>query len=472
MFFEVHGFSIYTCCENKFKRMKKLIIIGSASGGLPVASRVARYKPESFEITVITRDHDIAYSPCGIPFVLKGDIPSYESLIMRSKEDYERQRIKILTCTTVEEIDSEEEKVYFNDTCLDYDYLVIATGTSQKMPEKRGIELEGVFSAHIKTLKDARDFEEYLSRRKPLKAVITGSGSIDLEIAVGLKEQGHEVTVVEKRGHLMSDRLDSDMAEFVKKYLQSKGINIIMEEKLLEIKGKESIESAVFENLTLPADVLLLGTDFIPNVELAKRAGFDTDEHGIIIDDKAHVLKKGKAMENVFASGACARVLNRATGKPDFMYFGSTSIQSSRIVAEQLIGKEVSITGSTNPRIAVLWDMYIGAVGLTSIEAAWHDIEITGRVAEGENIARYYPGGVPVYLKLLFEKNSLRLVGAQVISTGYDVKERVDALSIAMHCGLTAKQLAHIETAYTPPVATIIDLLVEAASKAWLGDED
>ncbi len=452
--------------------MKKLIIIGSGSGGLPVASTVARYKPHHFEITVITKDPDISYSPCGIPFVLKGDIPSYESLIMRPKEHYGGLGIRILTDTMVEEIDTRKWKIRFDDTWLDYDYLVIATGTMQRIPKIRGIELCGVFSAHLKSLREAQEFEEHIAGKKNLRVVITGSGSIDLEIAAGLKERGHEVAVVERSGNLMHDRLDSDMVEHVEKYLKSRGIRVITGQQLFEIKGKDRVESTVFEDYTLPADVLLLGTDFAPNIALAQEAGFDADELGIKIDDRAHVLEKGNAVKNVFASGACAQILNRATGRHDFMYFGSTSILSARIIAEQLLGKNVSTMGCTNPRIAVLWDLYIGAVGLTSHEAAVHNIEITGVVAEGKNIARYYPGGVPVYLKMLFEKNTKRFVGAQIISIGYDVKERVDALSIAMRCGLTAKDIAHLETAYTPPVATIVDLMVEAANRVWMGDGD
>ncbi len=452
--------------------MKKLIIIGSGSGGLPVASTIAQYKPQNFEITVITKDSDIAYSPCGIPFVLKGDIPSYESLIMRPREHYGDLGIRILTDTLVEEIDARKRKIRFNDTWLDYDYLVIATGTMQRISQVRGIELGGVFSAHIKSLKEARKFEEYIAGKKDLKVVITGSGSIDLEIAVGLKERGHEVTVVERSGNLMHDRLDGDMAEHVEKYLQGRGIQLILGQRLIEIKGKYRIESAIFKDHTLPADILLLGTDFAPNTALAQGAGFDVDELGIKVDDRSHVLEKGKANVNVFASGACAQVLSRVTGKNDFMYFGSTSVLSAKIVAEQLLGKNVSTMGCTNPRIAVLWDLYIGAVGLTSHEAAVYNIEITGVVAEGKNIARYYPGGVPVYLKMLFEKNTKRLAGAQVVSIGYDVKERVDALSIIMRCGIKAKDIAHLETAYTPPVATIVDLMVETANRVWMGDED
>jgi NADH oxidase (H2O2-forming) len=449
--------------------MEKLVIIGSGSGGLPVASTVAKHRKEHYDITVITRDSDIAYSPCGIPYVLKGDIHSYKDLIMRSKEHYRKLGIKILTDTDVREIDSQRQRIRCNKTWLDYDYLVIATGTTQRTPQVKGIELNGVFSAHIKTIKDVEKFEKYISSlKKPLKIIMTGSDSIDLEFAVGLRERGHEITVVEKTGHLMPDRLDSDMAKYVCRYLQSMGIRIITSLKPLEITGNERIEYVNFNNLTLPADILLLGTDFMPEVTLAKRAGFDTYEHGINIDEKARVLKKGKAVEGVFASGACAHVINKSTGKWDFMYIGSTSIQKSRIVSEQLLGIEASMTGSTNPGISILWDMNIGTAGLTSEKAGMYNIEVKTVFAEEKSTARYYPGGKTVYFKLLFEKNTLKLIGAQIISEGYGIKERIDALSIAMSCGVTAKDLAHLETAYSPPVSRIVDVMVEVANNVWL----
>lgn len=451
--------------------MDKLIIIGSGSGGLPIASTVAKYKRNQYNITVITKDPDIAYSPCGIPYVLKGDILSYKDLIMQSKDHYEWLGIKILTNTVAEEIDVQGRRVRCKNTWLDYDYLVIATGTRQRIPQIKGTEHKGVFSAHIKTLKEAGKLEEYISSFKnPLKVVITGSDSIDLEFAMGLKERGHDITVVEKAGHLMPDRLDSDMAEYLEMYLNNRGIRIITGYRPSGITGNERIEFVNFGELALPADLLLLGTDFMPEVELARSAGFDTDEFGIKVDEKARVFKKGSVVEGVFASGACAQVINKATGKQDFMYTGSTSIQKSRIVAAQLLGRDVRVTGSTNPRVALFWELHVGTVGLTLQEAEKYKIKVITGFAEEKSTARYYPGGIPVYYKLLFEKNTLRLIGAQIISIGYGIKERIDALSIAMNCGITAKELAHIETAYSPPVSTIVDVMVEVAERIWMSE--
>ncbi len=391
--------------------MEKLVIIGSGSGGLPIASTVAKFRKNQYDITVITKDPDIAYSPCGIPYVLKGDIPSYKDLIMHSKEHYRESGIKILTNTSVEEIDTQKKRIRYKSTWLDYNYL---------------------------------------------------------EFATGLKERGHDIIIVEKAAHLMPDRLDRDMAEYVHSYLHSIDIRVITMHELSEITGTETIESVNFGDLILPADLLMLGTDFMPEITLAKSAGFDTDKYGINIDEKAQALIKGKATEGVYASGACAHAINKVTGKRDFMYTGSTSIQKSRIVSEQLLGIDSSIKGSTNPMIAVLRDLNIGTVGLTKDEAEKNNIEVKTCVSEEKSTARYYPGGIPVHMKLLFEKNSLRLIGAQIISRGYGIKERVDALSIAMSCGLTAKELAHLETAYSPPVSHILDIMAELANNVWL----
>jgi NADH oxidase (H2O2-forming) len=449
--------------------MEKLVIIGSGSGGLPIASTVAKFRKNQYDVTVITQDTDIAYSPCGIPYALKGDIHSYKDLIMHSKEHYTESGIKIFTNTSVEEIDPQKKRIRYKSTWLDYNYLVIATGTTQRVPKVEGIDLNGVFSAHIKTLKEAEKFEEFISNsKKSLKVIMTGSSSIDLEFAVGLKERGHDIIIVEKAAHLMPDRLDTDMAEYVHKYLHRMGITVITMQKLSEITGTEAIESVNFGDLTLPADLLMLGTDFKPEIALAKSAGFDIDKDGINIDEKARALMKGKAVNGVYASGACAHAINIVTGKRDFMYTGSTSIQKSRIISEQLLGIDASIKGSTNPMIAVLRDLNIGTVGLTKEEAEKNNIEVKTCVTEEKSTARYYPGGTPVHMKLLFEKNSLRLIGAQIISEGYGIKERVDALSIAMSCKLTAKELAHLETGYSPPVSHIFDIMVELANSVWL----
>ncbi len=176
------------------------------------------------------------------------------------------------------------------------------------------------FSAHIKTLKEAQKFEEFISSKKPLKVIMTGSSSIDLEFAVGLKERGHNIIIVEKGAHLMPYRLESDMVEYVHRYLHGMGIRLITMHELSEITGSDSIESVNFGDLTLPADLLMLGTDFKPEIALAKSAGFDTDNYGIKIDEKVRALIKGKAVDGVYASGACAHAINIVTGKRDFMY--------------------------------------------------------------------------------------------------------------------------------------------------------
>lgn len=449
--------------------MVKLVIIGSGAGGLPVASTVAKFRKNQYDITVITKDRDIAYSPCGIPFVLKGGIPSYKDLIMHSIEYYKKSGIKILTNSPVKEIDIQKKRIRYENTWLDYDYLVIATGTAQRVKKVKGINCDGVFCAHIKTLKDFEKFGEYISNlKKPLNVIITGSSSIDLEFAVGLKERGHNITIVEKAAHLMPDRLDNDMAEYVHRYLHSIDVRVITMRELSEITGTGRVESVNFGDLVLPADLLMIGTDFMPEITLAKSAGFDTDKYGINIDEKSRALLKGNAAEGVYASGACAHAINIVTGKRDFMYTGSTSIQKARIVSEQFLGIDSSIKGSANPMIAVLGDLNIGTAGLTKQEAEKNNIDVKTCATEKKSTARYYPGGIPVYMKLLFEKNSLRLIGAQIVSRGYGIKERIDALSIAMSCGLTARDLAHIETAYSPPVSHIFDIMVELANMVWI----
>lgn len=442
------------------------MIIGSGSGGLPVASMVAKNGRDNFDITVITKDLDIAYSPCGIPFVMKGDIPSYKSLIMRKTDHYRELGIDILTGTTVDEIDTGQQRVRAGSKWIDYDYLVIATGTAQKDPGIKGSDLEGVFSAHIKTLRDAERFDNYITATKRSEIVITGSGSIDLEFAAALKERGHNVTVIEKESYLMPERLDKDMAGYVEKYLREKGIRPVTGQAIQEIKGRDRVEKVVFDDLILPADIVLSGTDFIPEVSLARKAGLDTNRYGIKVDERSNVLKDGKPLKTVFSSGACANSINKVTGKPDFFYFGSTSVQRSAVVAETLLGKDVMVKGSTNPRITVLWDLHIGAVGMTSMHAKEHNVKVISCLTEGKNTARYYPGGNPVYFKLLFEERTAKLIGGQVISTSNGVKERIDALSIAISCGLTATELAHVETSYSPPASSLVDVMTETARKA------
>ena len=272
-------------------------------------------------------------------------------------------------------------------------------------------------------------------------------------------------TVIERGTHILPDWLDIDMADVVRKHLEGLGLKVITG-KRASLKGDKKCKKVASVELgdeTIKTDIVLMGTSFKPDVRLAAEDGIEVTEHGIVIDEGCRVKKAGRILSNVFASGACARSINIVTGKPDFFFRASSSIKKSKVVAERLLGLAAILKPHTNPRVTVLGGLHVGSVGINSEEALPHGIKVIAGGAEGSSTSRYFPGMKPVYMKLLFESGSKRLVGAQVISPERCVKERIDALGMAICCGLTFEDLSGFETSYSLPVAHLTDVMTEAS---------
>ncbi len=438
----------------------RLVIIGSGSGGLPVASLLKKHGA-NYDITVFTRDTDIAYSPCGIPFALGGDIPSFDDLLMEEIVHYTEMGIKIRKGAEVTRIDTDNDMIFVGDEEVKYDFLVIATGTIQSTQSLEGRDLVGVFPAHVKTLEDARELDEHLEGARD--AVILGSGSIDLEMAAACLKRGLNVTVVEEKACLLSDWLDAEMADVVRAHLEALGIKIITGKKAIRIKKIGSAKVVDLGGKSIEAAVVLTGTDFKPDTRLAMQDGIEFSEHGIIIDEACRVKKGGRILENVFASGACTQAVDFVTGKADFFYRASSSIKKAQVIVDRLVGKDSILEPQVNPVVTVLCGLHVGCVGINSRRAADNGMRVKAGKAVGVSNSRYYPGGKPIHMKLLFEESSDKLIGGQVISRERGVKERIDALGMAIRCGLTSDQIMEIETSYSPPVAHLTDAMTEAA---------
>ncbi len=440
----------------------RLVIIGTGSGGLPIASMLKKHNAD-YDITIFTRDTDIAYSPCGIPFVLGGEIASFDDLRMEELKHYDEMGIDIRAEVEVTRLDTDNNRIFIGAEEVIYDHLVIATGTIQTSPAIEGAGLSGVFQP-LKTLAAARELDDFIKSHKLEGVAILGSDSIDLEMAAAFSKKGFKTTVIESGPHILSDWLDIDMADTVRKHLEGLGLRIITA-KQARIKGDKrggNVASVELGNETIKTDIVLRGTSFKPNVRLAAEDDIEISEHGIVIDEGCMVKKEGRILSNVFASGACARSIN-AVGKPDFFFRASSSIKKSKVVTDRLLGLAGILKPQVNPRVTVLGGLHVGSVGINSEKALSYGIKVIAGGAEGSSTARYYSGMKPVYMKLLFEYGSSRLVGAQIISPDRGVKERIDALGMAICCGLTFDDLSGFETSYSPPVAHLTDVMTEAS---------
>ncbi len=439
---------------------ERVVIIGSGASGLPIASQVRR-ETKDIDITVITQAKRIAYSPCALPFVLHGVIKDFESCIMRTPEDYENVDIRILTETTVESIDVENTRLETTAGVIEYDTLVIATGSFPFIPPIPGVDAEGV--CVLKTMTDAQRIAECIADVE--EAVIVGAGAIGLEVASALIYRGIKVTVVELLPYVLPLILDPDMAQLVHNHLVDLGARVICGAAVTEVfkDGEGKVRGVKVGDEEIPCRMVLMSTGVRPSTELAKEAGIETGPSGGIVTDSSLHVKVGRSyLPNVYASGDCVEVIKDFTYQRTISPLGTSAMRLARVVADNIMGRNSYLAPFTSPNVCVVGDLKVGSVGLTTHAAKSSGIETQSRVSTGPSAARYYPERHMITSKIIIDY-ARRIVGGQIISDGSGVKCRIDTLSVAMASKMKVEDFAHVETCYAPPVSAIMDPLTQTA---------
>lgn len=439
---------------------KKLVIIGAGPAGLPVASQV-RKETKDIDITVITDRNYYSYSPCGIPFVVSGMIKSFDNLIMRSPQHYRDMNISIKTNTHADSIDTEKQIVFTNKGDYDYDILVIATGVKPFVPNIAGIELKGIYFMY--SLEEAIEIERALKNSNSI--TIVGGGAIGLEMAYAFKKRNKDVIVIERSSQIMGSILDPDMALIVEEYLISNGVTLLKDTEVLKFESDDGkVSKVITSEGEIKTDMVLVSVGVRPNVEMAINSGIERGVTGGLITDAClRVRKNGVFLTNVFACGNCIEVIDGVSFRPTLSALGSTAVRQALTVAENILGTNTVYTPIVSPGVAIIGELEIGAVGVNSKRAIQNGIFPRESMAKGLTRARYFPKGEIITVKILVDKN-FRLIGSQIISKE-GVKGRIDSMSFMISRGVTAHQLALIETSYVPPISSVIDPLTIAARK-------
>ncbi len=435
---------------------KKVAIIGAGAVGMTVATYLKRHT--DCDVLVFSSDTHTAYSQCGMPFVLGGIISDFPDLVVRPPGTFIEMGIDLHLNTEVRHIDAKSQKVISDSGVFEYDYLVIATGSTPFIPPIPGIDLG--FTLH--TLSDGMNIKANINDNS--KVVVIGAGGIGIEVAASLARRGIDITLIEALPQVLPLTLDPDMASFVEQHLISQGIRVMTDTSVDSVNGKEKVESVSTGDETLPADVVIVATGLRPLTGVARKAGCDIGPTGAIVtDERLRVSMNGEFQDNVYSGGECAQVFDLIMGSPVISRLGSAARRMARVIGENLAGKETIYPPTLSPGVVVVGHLVAGSVGITSHTAKVHGINIISGSSKGYTRAGYYPGAKPLFIKLLFSKK--KLVGAQVVS-GEGVKERIDALGLAIRMGAEVEDLLDWETSYAPPVAMIIDPVTLAADDA------
>lgn len=438
---------------------KRIVIIGAHAAGVDAAS-AARKTDRTADITLVTDEKRCGYSRCGLPFVIGGQIPTFESLIVFPPPYFKMMKLTLKTETKATAINTTNKTVETTDKTgktetIAYDSLIVSTGASLFMPPIRGKEKQGILS--LRTLEDGARIEQAV-KNGAKTAVIMGAGLIGLETAVALQERGLETTVVEMLPQVLPQMLDADMAKTAQELLEQKGIRILTGKSVEEFLGTENVTGIVAGGEQIQADIFISAFGVRANTQLAANAG-------IILGDTKAVRTNARMETNIkdiYAVGDCAESTHIVTQKPALMQFGTVAVRHGKVAGINAAGGYALFTGVLGSSVSRLYKTDIGSTGLTEVAAQKARIEtITGTITS-KTKADYYPGALPIKVKLIVEKESQRVIGAQIIG-GEEVTQRINAISFAMQKQMTARELAKADTAYAPPVCETWEPLVLAA---------
>jgi NADH oxidase (H2O2-forming) len=439
----------------------KVVIIGSGAGGLTVASNIRKYSDKA-EITVITRENQVAYSQCAIPYVIGGEIESFDEIVMHTPEYYGKQGINIITDSEVFEVVASEKFVKYrsNNTqttnktegILYYDYLVIATGGSPFIPPVEGTDLKGVFK--VRTIEDGAKIKKWAEHSS--KAIVVGAGAIGLELGYGLKQLGIDVSVTEMVPQILPRSLDPDMALKVQDYLESLGVHIVLEKALNKIIGTEKAEEVIVGEEHIDSDLVILSTGIRPSIKLAEQAGCIIGNMGVTVNERMET-----SIPCIYSVGDCVEVYDGITGQKTVSPFGTTAVRQGKVAAKNIIGRDAVFRPVLNSVVSVIGELEIGAVGLTETSARLNNIDVIIGRSKALTKARYYPGCKPIDIKILCSPEG-KILGCQIIAKE-TVAERVDTMALAIAKGVKCTELTEMEFSYAPPVSMVVDPIVLAA---------
>lgn len=439
----------------------KVLVIGGVAAGTKVAAKLKRCD-RSAEVTVITRDNDISYAGCGLPYYVGGLIESRDELIVNTPEKYAALTgVSVLTGREAVEVRSGEKTVAARNLnsgeseVYTYDELVIATGASAVLPPVDGADKKGVFT--VRKPDDAIAIRSYVDSENVRKAVVIGAGFIGLEMAENLLEKGVAVTIIDIARQIMPNVLDPEMADFVKRHLVSKGFRVLTSTSASAVLGEGEVSGVLTSSGTIAADIVIAAAGIRPNTAFLEGSGIEMFKGTINVDDR---LKTN--IDHIYAIGDCAMVKNRMTGKGQWSPMGSSANLEGRTLAQILAGADKKYQGVLGTGIVKLTGLNCGRTGLCEAEArdAGYDVETV--VAVTDDKAHYYPDSGYFVTKLIADRRSHKLLGAQIIGPGA-VDKMTDIAVMAINMNALLEDFENADFAYAPPFSTAIHPFVQAA---------
>ncbi len=454
----------------------KVVIVGGVAGGATAAARIRRLD-EHAEIVVFERSGYISYANCGLPYYIGGVIEDPEDLTLQTPESFfQRFHVNVKVSHEVLAIHPEKKAVSVKNLATgdtfqeSYDQLLLSPGAHPVRPHLPGVESSLLFT--LRTVEDTFRIKEFIRANSPSSAVMVGGGFIGLEMAENLRELGLDVTIVQRPKQLMNP-FDRDMAAFIHAETRRHGVELALGcsvEGFVEKDG--GIDVLRKEKAPIHTDMVVLAIGVRPESSLARDAGLELgSKGGILVNDRMET-----SIPHIYAVGDAVQVKHSVTGENTQIALAGPANRQGRIAADNICGGDSHYIGSQGSSVIKVFDLTAAATGVNETHARQSGLDVDTVILSPMSHAGYYPGGKLMTIKVVFEKGTYRLLGAQIV--GYEgVDKRIDVLATAIHARLKATQLKDLDLAYAPPYSSakdpvnmagfMIDNLAQGTLKQW-----
>jgi NADPH-dependent 2,4-dienoyl-CoA reductase/sulfur reductase-like enzyme len=450
--------------------VERLVVIGGDAGGMSAASQARRMRgPADLEIVAFERGHFTSYSACGIPYWIGGVVDGPDRLVARDPETFRsKYAIDVRLRQEVVAIDLDRREVTSRDvdsgatSTTGFDQLMYAAGAVPVRPDWPGADARGVFG--VQTLDDGAAVRAFLDEQRPSSAVVVGAGYVGVEMAEALVRRGVSVSVIERASEPMPT-VDPDLGALVRAAMIGLGIDVRTGESVRAIAVSRStgrVTGVATDRAHYAADLVILGLGVRPNTDLAQAAGLPLSaKNGVATDLRMRVV----GHDGVWAAGDCVATIHRLTGKPVHLPLGTHANKQGRVAGINIGGGNATFPGVIGTAVTKVCDLEVARTGLGEAAAEEAGFAPVSVRIESTNRAGYFPGAQVMTVKLIAERGTGRLLGAQIVGRA-EAAKRIDALAVALWNGMTVDEMTALDLGYAPPYAPVWDPMLVAARKA------
>lgn len=432
----------------------KVVIVGGVAGGASAAARLRRLD-EKAQIILFERGEYISFANCGLPYYIGGEIKKKSALTLQTPESFRtRFGIDVRVNSEVTDVRPAEKTVVVRtkegeEYTETYDKLILSPGAAPIVPPLPGVQNPRVFT--LRNIPDTERIRAYVEEEFPDSAVVVGGGYIGVEMAENLKKSGVETTIVELSDHLIAP-LDFDMACEVHQYARSQGLNLVLNNGVTAIEEKGGRLAVKLNQGELETDMVILSVGVRPDTALAEKAGLSRNQRGAIVVDS----RMRTSDENIYAVGDAVEITDFVTKQKGYVPLAGPANRQGRIAADNVCGIPSQYKDTQGSSVLKLFDMTVAVTGVNERAAKAAGLDYDKMYTYNQSHASYYPGAHGISMKVLYEKKTGRLLGAQLV--GCDgVDKRCDVLATAIRAGMTAFDLTELELCYAPPFGSAKD---------------